>query len=161
MLTSIGKQSGESVELVLKKKRKGCGGKDLQKRKVLSVEWKREWVMEYWVRRKYRSRIVVVFKAFSERGDPDSGEDVRPGPRGFLPRAGQPAEVRTRTLRDAAGDRWRRRGEGVHEPGMLSDLPAARLERQHGRRHSRLEGETWISALLTVIDYSRPTGVHT
>jgi len=38
MLTSIGKQSGDSVELVLKKKRKGCGGKDLQKRKVLSVE---------------------------------------------------------------------------------------------------------------------------
>jgi len=33
-----GKQSGESVESVLKKKRKGCGGKDLQKRKVLSLE---------------------------------------------------------------------------------------------------------------------------
>jgi len=36
MLRSIGKQSGESVESVLEKKRKGCGGKDLQKRKVLS-----------------------------------------------------------------------------------------------------------------------------
>jgi len=31
MLRSIGKQSGESVESVLKKKMKGCGGKDLQK----------------------------------------------------------------------------------------------------------------------------------
>ena len=38
MLRSIGKQSGESVESVLKKKKKGCGGKDLQKRKVLSLE---------------------------------------------------------------------------------------------------------------------------
>jgi len=37
MLRSIGKQSGESVESVLKK-RKGCGEKDLQKRKVLSLE---------------------------------------------------------------------------------------------------------------------------
>jgi len=27
-------------------KRKGCRGKDLQKRKVLSLEWKSEWVME-------------------------------------------------------------------------------------------------------------------
>jgi len=35
MLRSIGKQSEESVESVLKKK-KGYGGKDLQKRKVLS-----------------------------------------------------------------------------------------------------------------------------
>ena len=47
MLGSIGKQSEKSVESVLKKKRKGCGGKDLQKRKVLSLEWKSEWVMEY------------------------------------------------------------------------------------------------------------------
>jgi len=38
MLRSIGKQSGESMESVLKKKRKGYGGKDLRKRKVLSVE---------------------------------------------------------------------------------------------------------------------------
>jgi len=30
-----------------KKKRKGCGGKDLEKRKVLSLERKSEWVMEY------------------------------------------------------------------------------------------------------------------
>jgi len=28
------------------KKRKGCGGKDLQKRKVLSLESKSEWVRE-------------------------------------------------------------------------------------------------------------------
>jgi len=38
MLGSISKQSGESMESVLKKKKKGCGGKDLQKRKVLSLE---------------------------------------------------------------------------------------------------------------------------
>jgi len=38
MLRSIGKQSGESVESVPKKKRKGCDEKDLQKRKVLSPE---------------------------------------------------------------------------------------------------------------------------
>ena len=38
MLRSIGKQSGESVESVLRKKRKGCDGKDLQKRKALSLE---------------------------------------------------------------------------------------------------------------------------
>jgi len=36
MIRSIGKQSGESVESVPQKKRKGCGGKDLQKRKVLT-----------------------------------------------------------------------------------------------------------------------------
>jgi len=40
MLRSIGKQSGESVESVRKKKRKDCGGKDLQKRKVVSLESK-------------------------------------------------------------------------------------------------------------------------
>ena len=38
MLRSIGKQSGESVESVPKKKREAAGGTDLQKRKVLSVE---------------------------------------------------------------------------------------------------------------------------
>jgi len=38
MLRSIGKQSGESVESVLKKKGKGCGGNDSQKRKILSLE---------------------------------------------------------------------------------------------------------------------------
>jgi len=35
MLRSNSKQSGKCVESVLKKKKKGCGGKDLQKRKVL------------------------------------------------------------------------------------------------------------------------------
>jgi len=40
MLRSIAKQSGESVESVLKKKKEGCGGKDLQKRKVLSLKMK-------------------------------------------------------------------------------------------------------------------------
>jgi len=39
MLRSIGKQSGKSVETVLKKKRKATmGSKDLQKRKVVSLE---------------------------------------------------------------------------------------------------------------------------
>jgi len=38
MLRSIAKQSGKSVESVLKKQKEGCGGKDLQKRKVLSLE---------------------------------------------------------------------------------------------------------------------------
>jgi len=38
MLRSSGKQSGESGELVPKKKRKVMGQKDLQKRKVLSLE---------------------------------------------------------------------------------------------------------------------------
>ena len=41
MLRSIGKQFGESVMSVRKKKRK-----DLQQRKVLSLEWKREGVMD-------------------------------------------------------------------------------------------------------------------
>ena len=40
MLTGIGKQSGESVESVLKKKRKGYGRKDLQERKVFKPEMK-------------------------------------------------------------------------------------------------------------------------
>ena len=30
--------------------KEGCGGKDLQKRNVLSLEWKSEWVMEYCVK---------------------------------------------------------------------------------------------------------------
>jgi len=38
MLRIIGKQPGESVESVLKKKREGYDGKDLQKRKVLSLK---------------------------------------------------------------------------------------------------------------------------
>jgi len=47
MLRSVGKlQSGESVESVAKKK-KGYGGKDLQKRKVVSLEWKIEGMVEY------------------------------------------------------------------------------------------------------------------
>ena len=46
MLRSIGKQSRESVESVRKKKKIGCGGKDLPKRKVLSLERKSEVVMD-------------------------------------------------------------------------------------------------------------------
>jgi len=38
MLRSIGKQSEESVESVMKKKIKATSGKDLQKKKVLSLE---------------------------------------------------------------------------------------------------------------------------
>jgi len=38
MLGSSNKSPGNHVIIVLKKKRKGCGGKDLQKRKVLSME---------------------------------------------------------------------------------------------------------------------------
>ena len=38
MLRSNSKQSGESMQSVLEKKREGGGGKDLQKRKVFSVE---------------------------------------------------------------------------------------------------------------------------
>jgi len=38
MLRRVGKQSAESVESVLKKKREDCGGKDLQKSEVLSLE---------------------------------------------------------------------------------------------------------------------------
>ena len=46
MLRSISKQSGESVETVQEKKKVGYGGKDLQKRKVLSLEWKSEGVTD-------------------------------------------------------------------------------------------------------------------
>jgi len=38
MLKSNSKQSEESMYSVQKKKRKGCGGKELQKKKVLSLE---------------------------------------------------------------------------------------------------------------------------
>ena len=46
MLRRSSKKSRGPVESVLKKKRKGCGGKDLPKRKVLSVEWKSEGLRE-------------------------------------------------------------------------------------------------------------------
>ena len=42
-VNSLGNPCSESW----RRKRKGCSGKDLQKRKVLSLEWKSEWVMEY------------------------------------------------------------------------------------------------------------------
>ena len=45
MLRSIGRQSGESG-VSPEAEKEGYGGKDLQKRKVLSVEWKSEEVME-------------------------------------------------------------------------------------------------------------------
>jgi len=43
MLGSIGRQSEESVECVVKK---GCGEKDLHQRKVLSLRRKSEGVMD-------------------------------------------------------------------------------------------------------------------
>jgi len=47
MLKSIGKQSGGGVRGVSPGEEKvRYGGKDLQKRKVLSLEWKSEWVMD-------------------------------------------------------------------------------------------------------------------
>ena len=48
MLRSIGKQSGESVESVRtpEEEKVGYSGKDLRKRKVLSLEWKSEGVMD-------------------------------------------------------------------------------------------------------------------
>ena len=48
MLRSIGKQSGECVESVQVpgEEMVGYGGKYLQKRKVLSLEWKSEGVMD-------------------------------------------------------------------------------------------------------------------
>ena len=45
MLKSVGKQLGESVQTV-QEKQVGYGGKDLQKRKVLSLEWKSEGVVD-------------------------------------------------------------------------------------------------------------------
>jgi len=38
---------GIHVVNILVEERKGCSGKDLQRRKVLSLERKSEWVMEY------------------------------------------------------------------------------------------------------------------
>jgi len=49
MLRSKSKQSGDPCSESWRRKKEGCGGKDLQKRKVLSLEWKSEWVMEYQV----------------------------------------------------------------------------------------------------------------
>jgi len=42
---SNSKSLGNHVVRSEKKKKKGCSGKNLQK-KVLSLEWKREWVMK-------------------------------------------------------------------------------------------------------------------
>ena len=58
----IGKQSGESVESVQEKKKVGYGGKDLQKRKVLSLEWKSKGVMddERWWERLADLNLSVV-----------------------------------------------------------------------------------------------------
>ena len=48
MLRNNSKQSGESSsEYLSGRKRKGCSGKDLQRRKVLSLERKSEWVIKY------------------------------------------------------------------------------------------------------------------
>ena len=47
MLRSVSKQSGEFMQSDMKMKNRCYGRKDLQKRKVLSLEWKSEEVMEY------------------------------------------------------------------------------------------------------------------
>ena len=44
-VNSLGNPRSESW----RRKRTGCGGNDLQKRKDLNLEWKSEWVMEYQV----------------------------------------------------------------------------------------------------------------
>jgi len=46
MLEVNSKQSGKSCSKPEERKGK-AGGKYLQKRKVLSLEWKSKWVMEY------------------------------------------------------------------------------------------------------------------
>ena len=46
MLKSIDKQSGESVETRSWRRKESYSGKDLQKRKVLSLEWKSEKVVD-------------------------------------------------------------------------------------------------------------------
>ena len=48
MVRSISKQSGESVDrgVIPEEEKVGYGGKDLQKRKVLSLQWKSEGVMD-------------------------------------------------------------------------------------------------------------------
>ena len=46
VLRGIGKKSGESVESVLERKKEGYGGKNLQKRKVLSLELKNGGVVD-------------------------------------------------------------------------------------------------------------------
>ena len=83
----------------------------------------------------------MAAKTFPERGDPPAGQDVRRGPRPVVPRPHHRATVRPRPLRDAARRGRRQRGQGLHEPGLLPDLPAARLEGPHGRRDARLEGK--------------------
>jgi len=46
MLRSVGKQSGGIRGVSSVEEKKGYGGKDLQKRNVLSLEWKSERVMD-------------------------------------------------------------------------------------------------------------------
>ena len=46
MLRSISKQSGRIRVVSPGEEKEGCGGKYLQKRKVLSLELESEWVME-------------------------------------------------------------------------------------------------------------------
>jgi len=48
MLRSVSKQSGESMYCVVspEEEKRAYGGRDLQKRKVLCLEWKSDGVME-------------------------------------------------------------------------------------------------------------------
>ena len=74
MLRNIGKQSGESAESVTKKKRRGYGGKHLQKRKVLSLEWKSEGVMDD---ESGESMELMVEVPLEELGDAELERSVR------------------------------------------------------------------------------------
>ena len=44
MLRSKSKQSGDPCSESWRRKKEGCGGKDLQKRKVLSLDGMKEWL---------------------------------------------------------------------------------------------------------------------
>ena len=46
MLRSIGKQSRGIRGVSPEEEKEGYGGKNLQKRKILSLKWKNEWVMD-------------------------------------------------------------------------------------------------------------------
>ena len=59
MLRNSGKQSGESVESMLKKI-KGCGRKDLQKRMVLSLECLQWWMLTVMSGYSVEERVPVM-----------------------------------------------------------------------------------------------------
>jgi len=85
--------------------------------------------------------LCFLMKAFPEHSDQDVGWNVGPGSRGLISRAHQWAAVRAWTVCHTVSDsRWLW-CQGLYESRMLSDLPAEGLERQHGRRHTWMEGK--------------------